>query len=210
REGHAATVVDDVIYIFGGRGTDGNDLVDLAAFKLSNQRWDMFQNTGPAPNARSGNAMASKGSRVDGGEAFTPTRGDDHGIIRVLDTKHIKYSDSSKALPNPNGSNNLVGKSSATPSETGNQPPSQASVPTPNNAQAMTPPGTRPGTHTPISVPPARMNMMNTGVDATGRSSNPVLPRIRIPQPPQQGDVSSAAHSSEVCYHPVVVASKTH
>ncbi|KAJ8594806.1 galactose oxidase, partial [Rhizopogon salebrosus TDB-379] len=49
REGHAAAVVDDVIYIFGGRGVDGKDLGDLAAFKMSNQRWYMFQNMGPAP-----------------------------------------------------------------------------------------------------------------------------------------------------------------
>lgn len=28
-------MVDDVIYIFGGRGVDGKDLGDLAAFKLS-------------------------------------------------------------------------------------------------------------------------------------------------------------------------------
>lgn len=35
REGHAAAVVDDVIYVFGGRGVDGKDLNDLAAFKIS-------------------------------------------------------------------------------------------------------------------------------------------------------------------------------
>lgn len=35
REGHAAAVVDDVIYVFGGRGVDGKDLGDLAAFKIS-------------------------------------------------------------------------------------------------------------------------------------------------------------------------------
>lgn len=35
REGHAAALVDDVIYVFGGRGVDGKDLGDLAAFKLS-------------------------------------------------------------------------------------------------------------------------------------------------------------------------------
>lgn len=35
REGHAAALVDDVIYIFGGRGVDGKDLSDLAAFKIS-------------------------------------------------------------------------------------------------------------------------------------------------------------------------------
>jgi N-acetylneuraminic acid mutarotase len=35
REGHAAAVVGDVIYIFGGRGVDGKDLGDLAAFNMS-------------------------------------------------------------------------------------------------------------------------------------------------------------------------------
>jgi len=35
REGHAASVIDDVIYVFGGRGVDGKDLSDLSAFKIS-------------------------------------------------------------------------------------------------------------------------------------------------------------------------------
>lgn len=35
REGHAATLVDDVMYVFGGRGVDGKDLEDLAAFKIT-------------------------------------------------------------------------------------------------------------------------------------------------------------------------------
>lgn len=37
REGHAAAIVDDVIYIFGGRGLDGKDLNDLSAFKISSE-----------------------------------------------------------------------------------------------------------------------------------------------------------------------------
>ena len=37
REGHAAALVNDVIYIFGGRGIEGNDLGDLAAFKISSE-----------------------------------------------------------------------------------------------------------------------------------------------------------------------------
>ena len=32
---HAATVVDDVMYVFGGRGYDRYELADLTAFKLS-------------------------------------------------------------------------------------------------------------------------------------------------------------------------------
>jgi hypothetical protein len=35
REGHAAALVDDVVYVFGGRGVDGKDLGDLTAFKIS-------------------------------------------------------------------------------------------------------------------------------------------------------------------------------
>ncbi|KAG2098974.1 uncharacterized protein F5147DRAFT_839526 [Suillus discolor] len=85
------------IYIFGGRGVDGKELGDLAAFKMSNQRWYMFQNMGPAPSSRLSHAMASMGTRVFvlGGESFMSTKGDDNGIINIIDTKHIKYPDSS-------------------------------------------------------------------------------------------------------------------
>ncbi|KAF9270024.1 hypothetical protein L218DRAFT_1071519 [Marasmius fiardii PR-910] len=108
REGHAAALVDDVMYVFGGRGVDGKDLGDLAAFKVSNQRWYMFQNMGPAPSGRSGHAMASIGAKVFvlGGESFTPPKQDNPNWVHVLDTKHIKYPDSSKGQPpqqNPQG-----------------------------------------------------------------------------------------------------------
>lgn len=46
REGHAAAVVDDVIYIFGGRGVDGKDLGDLAAFKMSSESTFPFHDRG--------------------------------------------------------------------------------------------------------------------------------------------------------------------
>lgn len=36
-EGHAAALVDDVMYVFGGRGVDGTNLGDLTAFKLSSE-----------------------------------------------------------------------------------------------------------------------------------------------------------------------------
>ncbi|KAH9944185.1 uncharacterized protein BXZ73DRAFT_73766 [Epithele typhae] len=104
REGHSAAIVDDVIYVFGGRGVDGKDLGDLGAFKVSNQRWYMFQKMGPAPTPRSGHAMASMGSRVFvlgglGGESLNPQKPEDPLMIHVLDTKHIKYPDSSKPPP---------------------------------------------------------------------------------------------------------------
>lgn len=34
REGHAATRVGDVMYIFGGRGVDGKEIAQLGAFKI--------------------------------------------------------------------------------------------------------------------------------------------------------------------------------
>ena len=37
REGHSAALVNDVVYIFDGRGVDGNDLGDLAAFKITSE-----------------------------------------------------------------------------------------------------------------------------------------------------------------------------
>ena len=37
REGHAAALVDDVMYVFGGRGVYGNDLGDLTACNLSSR-----------------------------------------------------------------------------------------------------------------------------------------------------------------------------
>ncbi|GAA5868773.1 hypothetical protein JCM3774_003887 [Rhodotorula dairenensis] len=98
REGHAATLVDDVMYVFGGRGVDGKDLDDLAAFKISNHRWFMFQNMGPAPSGRSGHAMATHGSKVLvlGGESYTSGRTDDPSFVHVLDTTKIKYPPDSR------------------------------------------------------------------------------------------------------------------
>ncbi|KAJ7900152.1 hypothetical protein B0H14DRAFT_3080524 [Mycena olivaceomarginata] len=105
REGHAAALVDDVIYVFGGRGVDGKDLNDLAAFKISNQRWYMFQNMGPSPSGRSGHAMASVGTKVYvlGGESFTPSKTDDSGLVHVLDTSVFRYN-----VPLPKSSTNAT------------------------------------------------------------------------------------------------------
>ncbi|KAJ3490764.1 hypothetical protein NLJ89_g11405 [Agrocybe chaxingu] len=143
REGHAAAIVGNVIYVFGGRGVDGKDLDDLAAFKISNQRWYMFQNMGPSPSGRSGHAMASIGTRVFvlGGESFSPSKGDDANITHVLDTKHIKYPEDSRGpAPQavPLGSQNNLRRPSMTGQNVQNQqqgPPSQAA----QNPRSMSP-----------------------------------------------------------------------
>lgn len=77
----------DVVYIFGGRDVNGQDLGDLAAFKISTKRWFMFQNMGPAPGARSGHAMACFNEKVLvlGGESIEG-QPDNPSLIHVLDT----------------------------------------------------------------------------------------------------------------------------
>lgn len=155
REGHAAALVDDVIYVFGGRGVDGKDLGDLAAFKISNQRWYMFQNMGPSPSGRSGHAMASIGSKVFvlGGESsFAPTKPDDPNVIHVLDTKHIKYPDSSKSSVSNPQQQNMARKPSVTPQPVQQNPSSVARSVSPNqlgsdteDRRAMSPPNARAG-----------------------------------------------------------------
>lgn len=174
RESHAAAVVDDVIYIFGGRGVDGKDLGDLAAFKMSNQRWYMFQNMGPAPTARSGHAMASMGSRVFvlGGESFAPTRGDDHEIVHVLDTKHIKYPDANKPPANPSSNAGNPRKTAIS-----HQPPTQSGGPvhSQSHAQQYTASGTRamsptgPGA---VDVDELRPAISPPGIRAGARTPN--------------------------------------
>ncbi|KAF8274017.1 hypothetical protein EI94DRAFT_1768885 [Lactarius quietus] len=126
REGHAAALVDDVMYVFGGRGVDGTDLSDLTAFKLSTQRWFMFQNMGPSPTGRSGHAMASNGTRVFvlGGESSAGTATDEAALIYVLDTKHIKYPKPDPNAPKPSDSQLTRKISTGVPS----QEPSQSST----------------------------------------------------------------------------------
>ncbi|KAJ8469232.1 hypothetical protein ONZ51_g9130 [Trametes cubensis] len=101
REGHSAAVVDDVMYVFGGRYVDGKDLGELGALDLSNQRWYMFQNMGPAPCPRSGHAMASMGSQVFvlGGESMDSEEPEDPTLVHVLNTEPIRFPNSKKPTP---------------------------------------------------------------------------------------------------------------
>ncbi|KAL6410410.1 cell polarity protein tea1p [Ilyonectria robusta] len=94
REGHAAALVDDVMYVFGGRTEEGTDLGDLAAFRISSRRWYTFQNMGPSPSSRSGHSMTTVGKSivVIGGEPSTASASvNDLGILYVLDTSKIRY-----------------------------------------------------------------------------------------------------------------------
>ncbi|KAI0046599.1 hypothetical protein FA95DRAFT_1679639 [Auriscalpium vulgare] len=165
REGHAAALVDDVMYVFGGRGVDGKDLGDLTAFKLSSQRWFMFQNMGPSPSGRSGHAMACSGARVFvlGGESYAVTKPDEPALVHVLDTsafsssfrsphaakqvnaEHIKYPSTEPNAAKATQSGGDKGdkgqrptRKSSVGAELGQQQPSQTQ-PTINGVRAMSP-----------------------------------------------------------------------
>ncbi|RPD82332.1 galactose oxidase [Lentinus tigrinus ALCF2SS1-7] len=95
REGHAAARVGDVVYVFGGRGVDGANIGQLAAFKISSNRWFMFQHMGPEPAPRSGHGMAAVGSKVYvlGGvsEDQLSASGKDPNVMYILETNNIKF-----------------------------------------------------------------------------------------------------------------------
>lgn len=100
REGHAAAIVDDVMYIFGGRTEEGADLGDLAAFRISSRRWYTFQNMGPSPSPRSGHRMTAYGKQIIvlAGEPSSATReAQDLSTAYVLDTSKIRYPNDQQA-----------------------------------------------------------------------------------------------------------------
>ena len=106
REGHAAAIVDDVMYVFGGRTEEGADLGDLAAFRITSRRWYTFQNMGPSPSPRSGHSMTAYGKQVVvlAGEPSTATReAQDLAIAYLLDTSKIRYPNDQQIQQTPSG-----------------------------------------------------------------------------------------------------------
>ncbi|CAG8553054.1 6268_t:CDS:10, partial [Acaulospora morrowiae] len=92
RHEHGAINVDDMIYIFGGINEEGQELGDLTAFGLSNQRWYIFQKM-ILPNPRFRHTLSSARERIlmFGGDSMLPSKPDDDGTISMLDTSKIKY-----------------------------------------------------------------------------------------------------------------------
>lgn len=109
-EGHSATIVGDIMYVFGGRSSEGKDLGSLSALKIPSRKWFSFQNMGPGPSPRSGHSMTAFAGHkilIMGGECpeFDPL--DPSGqeiastnLVYVLDTSRINYPPSaSEAAP---------------------------------------------------------------------------------------------------------------
>lgn len=157
REGHAAALVDDVMYVFGGRTEEGTDLGDLAAFRISSQRWYTFQNMGPSPSPRSGHSMTTVGKSIVvlGGEPSSPTTTTkDLGIMYVLDTTKIRY-------PNDN-------QQGAQRTAQGIRRPSTSEVVSSANRQLPPPAGAPQDSRKPGSAPVVAA----TTTAATGASGN--------------------------------------
>lgn len=92
RESHAAVMVDDMMFIFGGRGPNASDLQEgVRALKISTQLWFTFSILlGPEPHARAGHALAAAGSTVyvlGGGDAGAA----DPNVIDILETRNLKF-----------------------------------------------------------------------------------------------------------------------
>ena len=99
RGGHAAAVVDGVMYIFGGRNSEGFDLGDLAALVLASRRWFAFQDLRFSPSPRSGHGMCVHNEKIvlAGGEPSEGARtrdldvNEELSLIYTLDTSKIKF-----------------------------------------------------------------------------------------------------------------------
>ena len=94
REGHSAALVNDTMYIFGGRTQEGVDLGDLAAFRITSRRWYMFQNMGHSPSPRSGHSMTAFGKHIVtmGGEPSSSVSDrNELSLVYILDTSKIRY-----------------------------------------------------------------------------------------------------------------------
>ena len=123
REGHAAALCGDVMYVFGGRTEEGKDLGDLAAFRIPTRRWYTFQNMGPSPSPRSGHGLTAVGDKilVVGGEpSSAPRDPSELSLTYVLDTSKIRYPPDNQSQPNGQKTGPRrpsVGDRSGTPSQ---------------------------------------------------------------------------------------------
>lgn len=191
REGHAASLVDDVMYIFGGRTEEGADLGDLAAFRITSRRWYTFQNMGPSPSPRSGHSMTTVGKAVVvvGGEPSTAaTAVNDLGLIYMLDTTKIRYPNDSQIQtnqrqqgtrrPSTSNSNEAGGMqvaNRALPLREGSQGPPEKRMMAPRDAGAVQSPpnGVRGPNGTDASKLPRAAGAPPSNTQSQGQSQKP-------------------------------------
>ena len=145
-EGHSATVVGDIMYVFGGRSAEGKDLGTLSALKIPARKWFSFQNMGPGPTPRSGHSMSAfAGNKIliMGGESpdleSNPddfvNEHDSNNIVYVLDTGRISYPPDANEQPAVEKRSIDSNSRQAVPSTVNGGPPGVSTpVPVPVNA----------------------------------------------------------------------------
>ncbi|CAI2176843.1 473_t:CDS:10 [Funneliformis geosporum] len=80
RESHGSALVNDIIFIFGGRTKEGKELSELAAYGINSMY--LYWLTLSSSNHK---------VMIFGGESTNPSKPDREGFIHVLDTSKIKY-----------------------------------------------------------------------------------------------------------------------
>lgn len=205
REGHAAALVDDVMYIFGGRTEEGADLGDLAAFRISSRRWYTFQNMGPTPSPRSGHSMTTVGKSIVtvGGEPSSATNQvNDLSVVYVLDTTKIRYPNDAQIQSNtqkvqqqrrPSGSEDTataMASQRSVPSQEGSNSPNQRRPQ--DTVRSVSPAKTPNGTQVDgaaAGAGPVAASSVAAGPVAASALVNAKLPRAAQgpPGPPPQG-----------------------
>lgn len=188
REGHAAALVDDVMYIFGGRTEEGTDLGDLAAFRISSRRWYTFQNMGPSPSPRSGHSMTTVGKSIFtvGGEpSSAATAVNDLGALYILDTTKIRYPADQQGQQGQQGMQRLP---------QGQRRPSLTDGPNPSRAGPSREGSTGPDQRKLMGPPVSQTNGVRSppnAIDMQGLSGAPGSKLPRVAQsatgPPPQG-----------------------
>ncbi|KAG0060704.1 Negative regulator of mitotic exit [Linnemannia elongata] len=95
RQGHTCVVIEDTMYIYGGMNHEDQLLGDLCAFKFTERRWVTIGVT-EATSARTEHAMCNVGDRIYifGGQ-LDLNANEDSGLIHVLETSKIRWSDPS-------------------------------------------------------------------------------------------------------------------
>jgi hypothetical protein len=204
REGHASALVNDVMYVFGGRTDEGVDLGDLSAFRISTRRWYSFQNMGPAPSPRSGHSMTAFGKQIivmAGEPSSAPRDPAELSMSYILDTSKIRYPNDSQTgarVPEASGRKTSVdrqGPSSGRTSREAQNPGPEQQVRRGPSRESMSPAagvgrpmefGSNPNLGPGSRLPRASIAQAPSGPPPPGQAPSPG-PRSNGPQPgPQQ------------------------
>ncbi|KAI9708917.1 MAG: Negative regulator of mitotic exit [Bogoriella megaspora] len=196
REGHASALVQDVMYVFGGRTEEGTDLGDLAAFRISTRRWYTFQNMGPAPSPRSGHTMTAYGKQIvvlAGEPSSAPRDPAELSQAYVLDTGKIRYPNDQQIQQTPSGERVQGGRRPSGEQNSRAVTPSGRATPRdgPEDAQRRVVREPAPAVQPPAPRPQEQPTTNFAGSQPSGPPPTSRLPRAANgqgpPGPPPQG-----------------------